>query len=144
MRGRAEFAEYLAEVQEQVCGRCPERPADPSAFQRACRRCGVKLQLLRLVESIHAAGEEIDEFRPALDRQTLCAQCTCLGGDTCPCPGGRMPARLVWAIRSVDERHAQRDLVRRRLSLPTRPERVPVGAMIRAYEEATGMCVGCD
>jgi hypothetical protein len=144
MRGRAEYAEYLAEVQEQVCGHCPERPADPFSFQRACRRCGVKLQLLRLVESIHAAGEEIDEFRPALDRQTMCAQCTCLGSDCCPCPGGRMPARLVWAIRSVDERHAQRDLVRRRLSLPAQPGRVPVGEMIRAYEEATGTCVGCD
>jgi hypothetical protein len=144
MRGRAEYREYLAEVQEQVCGRCPERPADPSSFQRACRRCGVRLQLLRLVESIHAAGAEINEFRPGLDRKTMCAQCTCLGCDTCPCPGGRMPARLIWAIRSVDERHEQCDLVRRRLSRPARPEHVPVEEMVRAYEAATGTCVGCD
>jgi hypothetical protein len=142
MQGRVEYAEYLAEVEAQVCSRCPER--EPGPFRRRCRRCGVRLQLLRIVESIHAAEEQRDEFSSPLDRQTMCGQCTCLGSDCCPCPGGLQAGRLVYAIQSVDERCAQRELVRRRLSRPPRPARIPVAELIRAYEEATGTCVGCD
>src|SRR5260370_20186421 len=84
---------------------------------QGCRDCGVNQQFGRLVESIHDADEVLD---PALF------------------------ARLVRAIRSVDERHVQWEVVRRHAALAPRPERAPVAAMIQAYEAETGTCIGCD
>ena len=47
-----------------------------------------------------------------------------------------------WA--SADERRRQRELVRRWAARQSRNTKVPVAAMIRAYEEATGTCICCD
>jgi hypothetical protein len=83
-----------------------------------CWDCGVKGQLGQLVESIHGADEVLDD--PALFD------------------------RLVRAIRSVDERRVQWEVVRRHADHAPRPVRVPVAAMIQAYEAETGICIGCD
>jgi hypothetical protein len=86
---------------------------------QGCWDCGVKQQLGQLVESIHDADEVLDD--PALF------------------------ARLVSAVRSVDERHVQWEVVRRHVDhTPRRQQRVPVAAMIQAYETETGTCIGCD
>jgi hypothetical protein len=143
MRARAHYAEYLAEVREQVCSHCPETTSD-RPFGLRCRHCGVELQLPQCVESIHDAGDELSELDPAPRRRLVCARCGCLDGGICPCPAGSLTALLIRAIRTVDERRAQRDLLQRRLSMETRPHRVPIADMIRAYEAATGDCVCCD
>jgi hypothetical protein len=85
---------------------------------QGCWDCGVRQQLARVVESIHDANDVLDD--PALF------------------------ARLVRAVRSVDERHVQWEVVRRHVGHAPRPERAPVAAMIEAYEAETGMCIGCD
>jgi hypothetical protein len=144
MRARAQYAEYLAEVRERVCSQCPETAPDQPPFGLRCRRCGVELQLPQVVESIHDACEELDEFDPSPGRRVVCARCGCLDGGICPCPAGSLTALLIRAVKAVDERREQRDLLQRRLSLQPRPHRVPVGDMIRAYEAATGDCVCCD
>jgi hypothetical protein len=144
MLSRAMYAEYLAEVRERVCEHCPQREAGEPPAGPSCRRCGVELQLPQLVESIREAGDGLSEFDPAPDRRTVCAECVCLGGGLCPCRAGLLPTLLVRAVRAVEERRAQRDLLRRLLARPTRGERVSAAAMRRAYEAATGTCVGCD
>jgi len=144
MLSRAQYAEYLTEVREQVCDHCPERTPEQPPYRPACRRCGVELQLPLLVESIREAGDELSELDPAPDREKVCAQCVCLGGGICPCPVGLLPALLLRAVRAVEERRSQRDLLRRRLARQTRREQVPVEELTRAYEAATGTCVGCD
>jgi hypothetical protein len=144
MLSRALYAEYLAEVREQVCGHCPERMPGRSPFQPACRRCGVELQLPQLVESIRGADNELSEFDAAPDRQKVCAGCVCLNGGNCPCPAGMLTAPVVRAVRAVEERRAQHDLVRRWLARPAREGRGRVEELTRAYEAATGTCVGCD
>jgi hypothetical protein len=96
------------------------------------------------VESLHDLGEELDELGPPPDRRRACARCIWRDGGLCPCPVGSLTALLVRAVRAVDERREQRDLVRRRLGWQGCMERVPVAEMTRAYEEATGTCIGCD
>jgi hypothetical protein len=114
----ADYAEYLDEVREQVCGRCPGR--DPERYPwPGCGDCGVELRLSGLVGTIHDA-EGFDGLDPALLE------------------------RLVGAVRSVDERRRQWELVRRRAARPSRKDRVPVAEIIRAYEAETGTCIGCD
>jgi hypothetical protein len=144
MRVRAQYAEYLAEVREQVCGHCPERPADRAVFVPACRHCGVELQLPRIVESIHDAGDTLAEFDPSPDRHLVCARCHCLDGGLCPCPAGGLATAVVRAVKSVDERREQWAWVRRRIPRPARVDHAPAAALIEAYEAATGTLVGCD
>jgi hypothetical protein len=144
MRWRVEYAEYLAEVRAQVCGHCPERVPDRPPFGPACRHCGVELQLNRIVESIHDAGEAVGEYGPPPDRRTACARCTCLGGGTCPCPAGALTERVVRAVKAVDARREQQEVLRRRLARRLSRDRAAVVEMIRAYEAATGAFVCCD
>ena len=144
MLSRAQYAEYLAEVREQVCDRCPQRVPGQPPYRPQCRRCGVELQLPQLVTAIGEAGDELSEFDPAPDRQKVCAQCVCRDRADCPCPAGLLPALLVRAVRAVEERRRQRDLVRRRLARPRRPRPTAMAELVRAYEAATGTCVGCD
>ena len=53
-----------------------------------------------------------------------------------PCPGCE--------DCGIEERLAQWDLVRRHAAHVPHKERVPVAALIQAYETATGTCIGCD
>jgi hypothetical protein len=143
MRTRARYAEYLAEVRREVCSRCPERQTGGPPFTPRCRRCGIELQLHAVVESIHDAGEAVTEHGPPPDRHLVCARCVCLDGRNCPCPAGSLTARVVRAVKAVDERREQRECLRRRLGRPL-PGRLPVREIIRAYEAATGTGVYCD
>ena len=144
MYSRAHYAEYLAEVREQVCEHCPQRVPDRPPFRPQCRRCGVELQLPQLVMSICEAGDELSEFDPSPDRQKVCAQCVCLGRGDCPCPAGLVPALLVKAVKAVEERRSQRNLVRRWAARLPHRRPAPTARLIEAYEVATGTCVGCD
>ena len=144
MRARAEYAEYLAEVRERVCSRCAERVPGHPPLTPACRRCGVELQLPQLVQSIHEAESELPEFGPLPDRRLVCARCICLDGGRCPCAAASWTDLLVQAVRAVDERHEQRDVLKRYLARQPRPARVPIVQMIEAYEAATQTCISCD
>jgi hypothetical protein len=117
---------------------------EPRTRTPARRRCGVELQLPRLVEAIHDAGEDLPEFCPAPDREVVCGRCVRLGDATCPCPAGELTALLVRVVKTVDERRAERELRRRRFGRLRPPARAPVGALIRVYEAATGTGVYCD
>ena len=77
----ADYAGYLDEVREQVCGRCPEREPERHPWP-GCEDCGIEPQLPALVESVHAAG-----VLPGIDAVRS--------------------ARLAGAVRSVDERRRQ-------------------------------------
>jgi hypothetical protein len=142
MLSRAQYAEFLAEIREQVCEHCPQRVSGQPPYRPQCRACGVELQLPQLVNSIREAGDRLSEFDPCPDRQQVCAQCVCLDRAGCPCPAGLLSQMVVRAVLAVEERVRQRNLVRRRLEPP--PRRVSVAALIEAYEAATGTCVGCD
>jgi hypothetical protein len=144
MFSRAHYAEYLAEIREQVCERCPQRVPGQPPCRPQCRHCGVEIQLPQLVTSICEAGDELSELDPSPDRQKVCAHCVCLGRGDCPCPAGLLSALLVRAVRAVEERRRQRQLVDRCLARQPRRRSLPIAELIGAYEAATGTCVGCD
>jgi hypothetical protein len=144
MLARARYAEYLAEVRERVCARCPHRSPDGPPYCRECRGCGVELQLPYIVESIRDADGELNEFDKAPDRDTVCARCHCLGGGCCPCAAAPLAALLVRSVCAVEERREQRERVRRMAARQARRGRCALGEMMRAYEAATGTCLGCD
>src|SRR5215470_8083750 len=99
-----DYAEYLDELRDQVCGRCPER--DPERYPwPGCEDHAVEPWLPGSVESIHDA-EGFDELDPAL------------------------LARLVGAVPSLDERRRQGELVLRRAARPSRKDHVPVAGII--------------
>jgi hypothetical protein len=142
MNERMRYAEYLAEAREQVCGHCPERAPDRPPLGRRCRHCGVQLQLPRLVEAIQAA--DLAEYGPAPGRDVVCARCVHLDCPTCPCPAGEQTGWVVRAVKDVDARREQRSLLQRRFGPHPAAARAPIGALIRAYEAATGTGVYCD
>ncbi len=144
MSSRAIYAEYLAEIRERVCGPCPQRVSGQPPLRPQCRRCGVELQLARLVTAIREAGDALSELDPAPDRRLVCAHCVCQGRADCPCPAGLVPARLVRAVKAVEERRRQRGVVLRWLARQPHRQPAPIAELIEAYEAATGTCVGCD
>jgi hypothetical protein len=144
MHAAVPFEDYVDEVRTRVCDHCPERVAVHAPFAPACWRCGVKFQLPDLVEAVHEADDRPAGLVRTPAHRAVCALCSRLGGPTCPCPVASLASRLVEAVRNVDERHEQLDVLHRRLALGPRQRRVPVERMIRAYEEATGTCVCCD
>src|SRR5689334_8677079 len=144
MRRREDYAEYLAEAREQICEPCRAKVPGATPFQGRCRYCAIELRLPELVESVHDADDTLTEFGPAPDPLTVGARCPCLDGGICPCPAAFRTAELVRVVKAVDERRRQRDAVRRLLRRQERHVAVPVAAMIRAYEHATGACVCGD
>ncbi len=144
MLPRARYAEYLAEIRERVCARCPQRSPDGPPYHRACRSCGIELQLPSIVESVRDTGDELSEFDEAPDRGKVCAQCHCLGGGYCPCAAAPLAALLVRAVIAVDERREQRECVRRVVARQARLGRCSASEVMRTYEAATGTCLGCD
>jgi hypothetical protein len=96
------------------------------------------------VESIRDAGGALCEFEEAPERAKVCGRCPCLGGGGCPCAVAPLSALLVRAVLAVEQRREQRERLWAWLARRPRPEPGRVSEMIRAYEAATGTCVGCD
>ncbi len=59
MRGREEYAEYLAEAREQICEHCRAQTPGATPLQPQCRYCGIELRLSELVESVHDADDAL-------------------------------------------------------------------------------------
>ena len=127
-----------------MCCHCPEQAPDRPPFGPRCRHCGVQLQLPRQVDSIHDAGDELSEFGPDPGREVVCAHCVHLDDGTCPCSVGELTGQLVRAVKAVDHRREQRELLRRRFGHPPRTSVAPAAVLIRSYEAATGTGVYCD
>jgi hypothetical protein len=144
MVAKAELPEYLEEIRQQVCTHCPERqPGGPPCAARG-KTCGVELHLDRLVSCTREVQSDLIETYVAHNREEICAGCAFLHSDICPCPMEYLAVLVVQAIEEVDDRNGRWEWLRRRLSKTAGPRKVPVAEMCRAYEAATGTCVGCD
>ena len=107
MYTEAEIQEYLAEVRDQVCSRCVERPPGGPPCAPLGKKCGVELHLPKFLEAIH----EVDSPRigPYLDNihRRVCSQCARRGCNDCPCPLDYLLVLIVQAVDTVDQRHRQ-------------------------------------
>jgi hypothetical protein len=103
----ADLAEYLAEIREQVCSRCVERPLDGPPCAPLGKRCGVEMHLAEIVESIRAVQSPSMLPYLAHNREHVCEKCALLNDlDVCPCPMHYLAVLLVQAVEAVDARHA--------------------------------------
>jgi hypothetical protein len=130
--------EYLDEIREQVCSRCPRWP--PGCCAELGEDCGIERQLPRLIDAIHEARG--DQAVPEVEE--VCPRYDLLHGTNRLCPTEDLSAELVRAVEWVDERHRQWECVRSWATHVPGRERVPVREMIRAYEEGSGELIGCD
>jgi hypothetical protein len=104
----------------------------------------VELHLDRLVACTREVHSDLIDPYVEHNRKEICAGCAFLNSDICPCPMEYLAVLVTQAIEDVDDRRERWEWLRRRLSRPSGIKKVPVTAMYRAYEEATGTCIGCD
>jgi hypothetical protein len=102
----AELDEYMAEIRQQVCSHCIERPPGGPPCAPHGKRCGVELHLPQIVEIAHRThSRAIDPYveRFHLD---ICAHCGNRETRQCPCPLEPLLLLAIEAIETVDERRA--------------------------------------
>jgi hypothetical protein len=141
MNEEAELAEYLAEIRQQVCSHCVERPPGGPPCAPLGKACGVEMHLPQLVDSIRAVDSHL--IAPYLEhnRQQVCEQCAFLHSGICPCPMDYLAVLLVQAVETVDQRRQRHE--RGRSVVAALPE-TGLAEIARAYTEGTGMWTGCD
>lgn len=141
MATATELDEYLAEIREEVCSRCIERPPGGPPCAPLGKACGIEMHLPELIESIHQVHSS--SIAPYLDRNRaeICASCAFLHSSICPCPMDYLSVLLVEAVEEVD---------RRRGAAPPLPESPPPheegrpATISELYEAASGSWTGCD
>jgi hypothetical protein len=103
-----DLAEYLAEIREHVCTRCPERLPGAPPCAPLGKNCGVEMHLPELIDSIHARqSHRIDPYLEH-NRKEICTHCAYLHSSICPCPMDYLAVLLVEAVEAVDQRRAER------------------------------------
>jgi hypothetical protein len=105
MLAEAETAEYLAEIRDQVCSRCVERPEGGPPCTPRGKVCGVELHLPQLIEAIHDVHSDLIDPFLEHNRQNVCQRCAFLHSSSCPCPTDYLAVLLIQAVETVDQRH---------------------------------------
>ena len=102
MYTQPQLDEYMAEIRDQVCSRCIERPpgAPPCAPQGKQR--GIELHLMEIVELTHRTRSQAMDPYIEHFHDDVCSHCSKRDTDQWPCP---LDPLLQLAIESVDERH---------------------------------------
>jgi hypothetical protein len=144
MSDEAELAEYMAEIREQVCSRCVERPPGGPPCAPLGKSCGVELHLPQLLDSIRAVDSAL--IGPYLEhnRQQVCEPCAFLHSGICPCPMDYLAVLLVQAVEAVDHRRQRRERGRRVVAALSGGDGAGLAEIARAYEQGTGTWTGCD
>ena len=102
-----QLAEYMAEIRKEVCSRCVERPMGGPPCAPLGKRCGVELNLPRIVEVVQQVRSTSMEPYTQLFHDLVCTQCPNRPTEQCPCPMEYLLILAVQAIEAVDERHQQ-------------------------------------
>jgi len=108
MNVEADLQEYLDEIRVHVCSRCIERPPDGPPCAPVGKRCGIELNLERLVDAVHTVRN--DSLDPYIEvfHDEVCAHCANRPTKQCPCPLEYLLLLAVEAIETVDERRRTR------------------------------------
>ena len=101
-----DLEEYMAEIREQVCSRCVERPRGGPPCLPLGKRCGVELNLRQLVAAVQK--EQSNWMDPYIDHfhEDVCAHCENRQAAQCPCALEYLLELAVEAIEAVDERRS--------------------------------------
>jgi hypothetical protein len=99
-----EYQEYLDEIRQEVCSRCIERPAGGPPCAPLGKRCGIELNLKRLVDAVQTVrSDSLDPYIPVYHDQ-VCTHCTSRPTSQCPCPLDYLFLLAVEAIETVADR----------------------------------------
>ena len=110
MDAAEDLEDYLTEIREQVCSRCIERPEGGPPCAPLGKRCGIELNLRRLVDAVHGVhSRSMDEYMRHFHEE-VCAQCPALDTDDCPCA---LKYLLLLAVQAIEEVDGRRDYVAR-------------------------------
>ena len=96
--------EYMAEIREQVCGHCIDRPPGGPPCAPLGKQCGIELHLAEIVELAHRTRSHAID--PYIERfhSDVCAHCANRESHHCPCPLDPLLLLAIEAIETVDER----------------------------------------
>jgi hypothetical protein len=109
MLSESDLQEYLAEIREQVCSRCVDRPPGGPPCAPLGKRCGIEMHLARLIDSVRQVHSDMIEPYWNSNQHMICEQCPLKGGCECPCPMDYLLVLLVQAVEAVDDRRARRE-----------------------------------
>jgi hypothetical protein len=106
MNTQHQLDEYLAEIREQVCSRCIDRPPHGPPCGLHGKPCGIELHLAEIVELAHTTHSRMID--PYIERfhADICAHCANRETPHCPCPLDPLLLLAIEAIDTVDERHS--------------------------------------
>ena len=102
-----ELDEYLAEIREQVCSHCIERPPGGPPCAVHGKRCGIEQHLPEIVDVAHAVRSRAMDPYIEHFHQDVCAHCANRESRHCPCPLDPLLLLAIEAIDAVDERHGR-------------------------------------
>jgi hypothetical protein len=105
MYTQAKLDEYMAEIRQQVCSHCIDRPPGGPPCEPLGKRCGVELHLPEIVEIAHATRSRVID--PYIERfhNEVCQFCANKVTCHCPCPLDPLLLLAIEAIETVDERN---------------------------------------
>jgi hypothetical protein len=105
MQTQATLDEYLAEIRQQVCSRCIERPPGGPPCGPHGKRCGIELHLAEIADVAHAASSRAMDPYIEHFHGDVCAHCAARDSRQCPCPLNSLLLLAIEAVETVDERH---------------------------------------
>ena len=104
MYAESDLEEYLEEIRQHVCSRCIERPPGGPPCAPQGKRCGIELNLERLVDAVGRVHNKVlDPYIPVYHDE-VCAHCTNQPTSQCPCPLEYLFLLAVEAIETVNDR----------------------------------------
>jgi hypothetical protein len=139
-----EREEYLAEIREQVCRHCKDRPEGGPPCAPLGKPCGVELYLPELIDAIHEVHSDLIEPYRQSKQEHVCSRCAYLHSNFCPCPLDYWFAPILHAVDIVDQRLRRRAVAHQFVAGLPGPEEDTRAAVVRAYEAAAGTWSGCD
>lgn len=106
MYTQVQLDEYMAEIRDQVCSRCIERPPGAPPCAPHGKQCGIELHLKEIVELTHRTrNQAMDEYIEHFHGD-VCSHCANQDTDQCPCPLDPLLQLAIEAIEAVDGRRA--------------------------------------
>jgi hypothetical protein len=101
-----DLSDYLVAIREEVCTRCIERPSSGPPCAPLGKRCGIELNLDRLIEAVHTVRSPvIDPYIEAF-HSIVCPECAVRLTRQCPCALDYLLMLAVEAIEDVDQQRA--------------------------------------
>jgi hypothetical protein len=104
MIAQRDLQAYLDEIRRHVCSKCIERPPGGPPCAPLGKRCGIELDLHRLVDQVRTVRNAALDPYLAVFHDHVCTHCTNQPTNQCPCPLDYLLLLAVEAIEAVDER----------------------------------------